>query len=293
MTAIALPGPFRIHRIVEIEGPFREPEHIMPDAVTEAFAATAAARDPRFFEAVSGKLIMAFHSILVETPHCRMLIDSCIGNDKPRPRNPDWNRRAGAFLQDLGGLDLAPEDIDIVLCTHLHADHVGWNTRLLNGRWVPTFPRANYLFAREEFAHWQAERAQAADPDSVNHGSWEDSVQPIVDAGLHRLVDQDAEIAKGIRLVPAPGHSPGNVMVRLQDGDQTAYIIGDTLHHPVQVERPGWSTRFCWDPQQSAASRYMALAQLSGTGAWMIPAHFPTPTAVRIEDDSDGFRLSE
>jgi glyoxylase-like metal-dependent hydrolase (beta-lactamase superfamily II) len=283
---MALPGPFKVQKVVEFEGPHHAPDFIFPDATPERFAATRTAADPRFYERATNRLVMSYHGVLVTTPRARILIDTCMGNDKHRPRNPLWHMRSGPFVQDLAASGVKLSDIDIVFCTHLHGDHVGWNTRLVDGRWVPTFPRAKYLFARKEIEHWQA--TVAVDPE-VNHRSWEDSVAPIFAAGQAVLVDEHHEIEPGVRLVPAPGHTPGNVMVRLEHAGQVAYVIGDTIHHPVQIERPEWSSKFCWNAALSTQARQRLLETVADTGAHVIPAHFPTPTAARIVSGAQGF----
>ena len=284
--AIALPGPFEIHRIVEFEGPFREPEHLIPSAVSEALQSTRTYADPRYFNQAENKLIMAFHGILVRTPRALILVDACLGNDKHRPFVPEWHMRSGPFIEDMASVGVSVEQIDYVLCTHLHADHVGWNTQLIDGRWVPTFPNATYLFGREECEFWQ-------DDEEANHRSWEDSVQPVFEAKQGKIVDSNHEIEPGVSLVPAFGHSPGHIMLKLDDGKTTAYVIGDVIHHPVQVEHPAWSSQFCWDADKASAMRTNILEQVADTDQWLIPAHFPTPTAVRVTSDKDGFWLAE
>jgi glyoxylase-like metal-dependent hydrolase (beta-lactamase superfamily II) len=284
--AIALPGPFEIHRIVEFEGPFREPEHLIPSAVSEALQSTRTYADPRYFNQAENKLIMAFHGILVRTPRALILVDACLGNDKHRPFVPEWHMRSGPFIEDMASVGVSVEQIDYVLCTHLHADHVGWNTQLVDGRWVPTFPNATYLFGREECEFWQ-------DDEEANHRSWEDSVQPVFEAKQGKIVDSNHEIEPGVSLVPAFGHSPGHIMLKLDDGKTKAYVIGDVIHHPVQVEHPAWSSQFCWDADKASAMRTNILEQVADTDQWLIPAHFPTPTAVRVTSDKDGFWLAE
>lgn len=281
-----LPGPFAITRVVEREGAFRTPDFLLPDATPELFAETNTSRDPRFYDPASNLLVMGFFSLIVRTSRHVILVDTCVGNDKERAL-PEWHRRNGSFLADLAAAGCPPETVTHVLCTHLHADHVGWNTRLINGRWVPTFPNAKYIMARAEVAHWEHERSVAATPP--NHGSWEDSVQPIIDAGLAVLVDSDYEIEPGVHLMPAPGHTPGNVVLCLDDGKERAFLIGDTIHHPVQIERPRWSSKFCWDPAQSRQTRIAFVERVADTGAWIMPAHFPAPTAVQITSGNGGF----
>jgi glyoxylase-like metal-dependent hydrolase (beta-lactamase superfamily II) len=286
-AVLGLPGPFAARRIVEFEGPYLDPQVLLPDAHPDVFLPTAAAQDPRFYEAMSNRLIMATHSILLVTPSSKILVDTCVGNNKHRPRNPHWHMRSGPFLSDLqSAIDLS--EIDYVLCTHLHGDHVGWNTIQKDGRWVPTFPRAKYLFGRTEVNFWR-ERTQQ-DPENTNHGSWADSMEPIFAAGQAVVVDDEYEIEPGVRLVPAPGHTPGNIMIRLEHQGSVSYVIGDTMHHPVQIEHPEWSSKFCWDKAQSTNARVNLLKTVADTGSWILPAHFPTPTAVRIESHAHGFK---
>jgi glyoxylase-like metal-dependent hydrolase (beta-lactamase superfamily II) len=287
MTAMNMPGPFQIVRITEMEGSFRPPEFLFPDATPEEFAACKVAKDPRYYDAGQNLLMMSFHTLVIRTDRNTILVDTCIGNDKERPALPDWHRRSGTFLADLAAAGVPAESIDFVMCTHLHADHVGWNTKLLDGRWVPTFPNAKYIFAKSEAEHWQHVRATS--DDAVNHRSWDDSVQPILDAGQAILVDNDYEIEPGIHLMPAPGHTPGNVVLHVSDGKQVAYMVGDTIHHAVQIERPDWSSTFCWDKDISRKTRTKLLGDIADTGALLMPAHFPAPSAVRVLGAASGF----
>jgi glyoxylase-like metal-dependent hydrolase (beta-lactamase superfamily II) len=286
------PGPFETTRIVELEGTFIPATTLFPDATTELVEATAAGQNPGMYDRASGLLVMSFHSFIVRTGNWTILVDSCVGNHKPRPRNPHWHELETSYLSDLAAIGLKPDDIDIVMCTHLHADHVGWNTRLQNGGWVPTFPNARYLFGRKEVEHWRQVLA-SSEADMVNHGSWADSVEPIFQAGQAELVDEDQEVDDGVQLMPAPGHTPGNVMVKLEQRGERAYVTGDVIHHPIQVEHPEWSTCFCSDPQQSAETRQRTLATVAEQDAWLLPAHFPTPTATKIRHTKAGFRLHE
>lgn len=283
-----LPGPFHISRIVDMQGPFRPPEMLLPDATPEAFAETRTSKDARFYDIGANKIIMSFHGLVVRTPRNIILVDTCVGNHKERPGLIEWHQRTDTnFLTELAGLGLTPDDITHVLCTHLHADHVGWNTKLLNGRWVPTFPKAKYIMHKTEVDHWDHVRRTKDEP--ANHRSWDDSVQPIIDAKQAVIVSSDYEIEPGVRLMPAPGHSPGNIVLVLDDGKERAYLVGDTIHHPVQIERPQWSSRFCWDAEMSRQTRIKFVQNVADTGAWVIPAHFAPPCAVQIIAEPAGF----
>ncbi len=281
-----LPGPFEITRVVDLIFPFRVPDFLFPDATPEAFAQTRVSKDVRFVDVANTRLIMSFHSLIVRTKRNIILVDTCVGNHKDRPALPEWHQRNdGDFITNLAAAGLAPEQITHVLCTHLHADHVGWNTKLLNGRWVPTFPNAKYVMHTKEVEH--AEYAHRTEPK--RHNSWDDSVQPILDAKQALIVAGDYEIEPGVHLMPAPGHTPGNIVLVLDDGKQRAYLVGDTIHHPVQIERPQWSSRFCWDAALSRQTRTKFLADVADTGAWVIPAHFAPPSAIQVVADANGF----
>lgn len=238
------------------------------------------------FATPEGKLILSIHALIIETPAGRrIMVDTCLGNDKQGRKIPHWNARQGTFLADIAAAGYPAESIDTVLCTHLHTDHVGWNTMLVDGRWVPTFPQARYLFGRREFEHWQraAEGAQRA--------VFEDSVQPIVDAGLHELVEHDHQVCEEVRLVPSFGHTPGHVSVRISSEGQEAFITGDMAHHPCQFARPHWSTTADSDPAAAEATRRRILGELAGTEVLVIGTHFAGAGSGRVVRDGDAWRL--
>lgn len=291
-------GEIAIDRVVDMEGPFAALDFLVPGAPPDLIAENADWLMPHFIEPGSNKLVMSFHSLLVRTPRHTILVDCCIGNDKIRHDREMWNQRQGPWLDNLRAHGVGPEDIDIVMCTHLHADHVGWNTRLVDGRWEPTFPNAKYVFARDEYACWEAEH-RAAEADSqaepILHGSFADSVLPVVEAGRAVLVDSDHQIDDGVWMEPAPGHTPGNVVVHVEDkggrsGDR-AVLLGDVMHTAAQLARPELSSNFCSDPAQSAVTRQRLIDRFAETDTRMLTAHFPTPTAGRIVRHRDAFRF--
>ena len=274
-------GDVTITRVVELEmtGGTR---FILPDALRDAVQPIAWLR-PHFADE-AGNLIMSIHALVVETPDRRILVDTCLGNDKPR-NIPAWHMRSGPFLADLAAAGYPVESIDTVLCTHLHVDHVGWNTRLENGRWVATFPRARYLFGREEWEHWST-------ADTSVYGSViDDSVRPIVDAGLHQLVEVDHRVCDEITLEPTRGHTPGHTSVRVRSRGEEALITGDFLHHPCQMARPDWCSSADTDREQGIATRRRMFASLAGSPVLVIGTHFATPTAGRVVRDGDAYRL--
>ena len=238
-----------------------------------------------------GRLKMSIHALVVEAPNGgktprRIIVDTCLGNDKEGRRIPTWNNLQGPFLQDLATAGFPRESIDTVLCTHLHVDHVGWNTMLANGKWVPTFPQARYLMGRTEFHHWhnQHEREDMA-------AVFADSVAPVFDAGLVQLVETDHRVCDEISLVPTLGHTPGHVSVRISSEGEEALITGDFMHHPCQIAHPEWSSTADSDPTMAHATRDRMLAELSSRPVLVIGTHFAGATAGRIVRDGDAYRM--
>ena len=276
-------GDVTVTKIVELEmtGGSR---FILPDATPEAIRPISWLA-PHFADE-NGRLRMSIHALLVEAPGRRIIVDTCLGNDKQNRRIPTWNERSGPFLDDLTAAGFAPEAIDTVLCTHLHVDHVGWNTRLVNGQWVPTFPKARYLFGRIEYEHWTT---QTARPDQ--HPVIADSVKPIFDLGLADLVELDHQLCPEIRLVPSTGHSPGHASVLITSKGQRAMITGDFAHHPCQFAHPEWCSAADYDQKAGEVTRRRILAELAGEPVLVIGTHFAGPTAGHVVRDGEAFKL--
>lgn len=230
----------------------------------------------------NGDLILSYHSYVVRTPQRTIVVDTCIGNGKDRHSMPEWHRLDTPYLARLARAGVRPEDVDIVLCTHLHADHVGWNTRAVDGRWRPTFPNARYLMARAEYDHYAAEH-RTAGQSPVNRGSFADSVLPVVDSGQAELVDASHVVALEddgrIRLEPAPGHTPGNVTVAVAGGGREALLCGDVVHHPIQLAHPWLTVAADYDPVRADATRRALLERCADTDTLLLTGHFPDPTA--------------
>ncbi len=233
-----------------------------------------------------GRLRMSVHALVVDTPSRRIVVDTCIGNDKERSI-PGWSHRQGGFLRDLDRAGCPPASVDTVVCTHLHVDHVGWNTTLVKGRWVPTFPSARYLMVRDEVEFWQ--RHHMADD---HRAAFVDSVQPVRDAGLVELVDTDHRVCDEISLLPTPGHTPGHVSVRIVSRGEEALITGDFLHHPCQMARVDMPSSADHDAGRAHRTRLEMFTRLAGTGVLVIGTHFASPTAGRVARDGDAFRLA-
>jgi glyoxylase-like metal-dependent hydrolase (beta-lactamase superfamily II) len=277
-------GAVTVTKIVELEvtGGSR---FILPQATYEEILPIDWLR-PHFADE-RGRLKMSIHALVVETPQRRIVVDTCLGNDKENRRIPTWNNLQGPFLADLAAAGYPRESIDTVICTHLHVDHVGWNTMLVDGRWVPTFPKARYLMGRIEYAHW-TQQHEREDMTAV----LTDSVTPVWDAGLVDLVETDHRICDEISLLPTLGHTPGHVSVRIVSQGEEALITGDFMHHPCQIARPEWSSTADSDPAQARHTREAMLADLAGTPTLVIGTHFAGRTAGRVVRDGDAFRLA-
>jgi glyoxylase-like metal-dependent hydrolase (beta-lactamase superfamily II) len=226
-----------------------------------------------------GRIILSMHALVITTPDRKIVVDTCIGNDKSRAY-PRWNMMQGDFLQRLELAGFAPDEIDTVLCTHMHVDHVGWNTRLVDGKWVPTFANADYLFAEEEWAYWQFEEQEYGPVI-------EDSVTPIFEAGLAKLVPADYQVCDEVKLIATPGHTPGHVSVHISSNSDEAIITGDMLHHPCQIAHPEWSSTADENQRAAALTRDLFLEKYSDQPVLVIGTHFAAPTAGYLVKDEN------
>ena len=231
-----------------------------------------------------GHLLQKIHCCIIDTGNERIAVNTCVGNDKERG-NPLWHEQQGPFLDRLSASGYSPESITHVVCTHLHVDHVGWNTRLVNGEWVPTFPNAEYLFVEVEFDHWSNTEDLFGDP------VFEDSVAPIKNAGLANLVGSDYVIGDAVSFESTPGHTPGHISIRVDSGDQRAIITGDMAHSPIQIANPDLSSSFDTDPDMARSTRLEAFARWADGRTLVIGTHFGTPTAGTMHVDGDAYRL--
>ncbi len=254
---------------------------LLPDATADRV------RDIEWMQPIyatpEGKVHMTIRALVIEDGDRRILVDTCLGNDKERPV-PTWNMRSGTFLEDLEAAGFAPDTIDTVLCTHLHVDHVGWNTRLVDGQWVPTFPNARYLFADVEWAHWSGETSGM---DQILRA---DSIQPVIDAGLVDLVAVDAALTDNIRLRPTPGHTPGHVSVEIRSEGDQAIITGDLSHMVCQAAHPEWGSSFDVVPAEAEATRRAFFAEHADTEVLVLGTHWE-PCAARVLSDGDVWRV--
>ncbi|MBN9560233.1 MAG: MBL fold metallo-hydrolase [Alphaproteobacteria bacterium] len=280
-------GDATIHRIIEQEEPLFDPMTFFPTLTPEVLEENRQwLEQARAYDAASKQIVLCIQSYVVRTPRHTILIDSCVGNHKPRPGRPFWHMKTSdAYMRGLAAEGLRVEDIDFVMCTHLHVDHVGWNTRLDNGRWVPTFPKARYVFSERELAYWTEQHAKTPIECIA------DSVLPIVEAKRADLVRSDHALNDEVRLMPTPGHTPDHFAVRIGSGAKHAVMSGDLIHSPLQARYPELSMRADTDQAQSAATRRKFLEQHCDTEALVCTAHFPSPSMGRVTRWGDGFRF--
>jgi glyoxylase-like metal-dependent hydrolase (beta-lactamase superfamily II) len=278
-------GDVTITSVIERDGPWRSPEDMFPAYDPALGRRHLAELEPFLFDHASGKMIITYQTFVVRTPKHTILIDTCTGEDKGYPAPMDFSKQP--WLDGFRSTGLRFEDIDYVFCTHLHIDHCGWNTVLKDGRWVPTFPRAKYIFHKSEYAFWEAATARGANPPG---NVWSYNCRPVVDAGQALLVDDSFQLDDTFSLTPTPGHSPHHCCIDIRSRGLHAVVTGDLMHHALQCREPSWSTIFDLDRELAERSRRSFLAKVADTGTLVLPIHFPSPTAGRIAADGDRFR---
>jgi len=245
------------------------------------------------FVTPEGKLSVSIHSLVVDTPGAKLVVDTCIGNGRNREPFAIMSNLSTPYLEDMIAAGYPPESINYVLCTHLHLDHVGWNTRLVNGKWVPTFPKASYLMDKKDVALYGAIDEHNKDAFmQMQRRTFADSVQPVFDAGLAKPVEGPAEVCDGVRLIPTPGHTPGHCSVLIESKGEKALITGDFMHHPIQFHDPGFSISADVDNNAAIATRRRVFAEYADTPTLIIGTHFAGPTAGKLVRDGDRYRLN-
>ncbi len=253
-----------------------------------------------------GHLSGLIQSFVIETPKHLVVVDTCVGNDKERPIVEAWHKAQTEFLSRLRQAGFKEDGVDFVLCTHMHLDHVGWNTYWDGTAWKPTFPNARYLFADTEIDHWTTENAKDfPDPSTASSRREEadlafslaqvqthrDSVQPIFDAGLADIVPTDHVLCSEVKLLPTPGHTPGHVSIHISSDGEEAIISGDCVHHPCQIAHPEWKTSVDVDPDLGIETRKKLFSRLEEQQSLLIGSHFNEPTAGKVEKKGDGYIL--
>jgi glyoxylase-like metal-dependent hydrolase (beta-lactamase superfamily II) len=271
-------GDVSITQVIEQRGASFAPQVLFPNWDPAVLTRHHKLLVPECFDECKGQFISSIHSWIVRTGRHTILIDTCAGNHKNRPGLPRFHRLELPFLDRMAEAGVSPEAVDYVMCTHLHIDHCGWNTRLVDGRWVPTFPNAKYVFSKTEYEHWRCATRQGG----VNAGVYEDSVLPVMESGQAVLVDGADEAGGSLTFHPTPGHTAGHVAIRLQSGDRHAVFSGDIMHQPLQVFRPEWNSAFCEDGDRARRSRWWLLEHAAETDATVFTAHFASSSAGRV-----------
>jgi glyoxylase-like metal-dependent hydrolase (beta-lactamase superfamily II) len=277
-------GNATIHRIIEMECGITPAREFLPNLTQEVLDANRAWMHPAALDA-EDRLVLCFQSYVIQTGGKNILVDSCIGNDKDRPLRPLWNKKKDdAFMTGLAAAGLTVNDIDFVLCTHLHVDHIGWNTRLENGRWVPTFPKARYIFSKTELDFWVEAASKGDQPQIV------DSVIPIVEAKACDLVTSDHSLNDLVTLIPTPGHTIDHYAVTIGKGGKDAVFTGDLIHTPLQALHTELSFRMDYNAAQGAATRKKFLETYCDTDTLCCFAHFPSPSKGYVKRWGNGFK---
>jgi glyoxylase-like metal-dependent hydrolase (beta-lactamase superfamily II) len=285
--AIALKD-ITIHPVVEQQAPFFDVFEFFPTLTKELLEENRSWLQPTFIDPASGKLVLCVQGFVIKSAHHNILIDSCVGNDKPRPARPLWNMmKSNRFEQGLAAAGLTVNDIDYVMCTHLHVDHVGWNTRLENGRWVPTFPKAKYVMADRELAYWT--QKEKDDPSGV---PWiTDSVLPIVEAKRVQIVKSDFAFNESIQFIPTRGHTIDHYSVLVGRPGQDALITGDMIHSPIQGKYPELGMRADYDSRAAGQTRRQVFDRFCDAATLMCVTHFPSPSTGRVRRWGDGYKF--
>jgi glyoxylase-like metal-dependent hydrolase (beta-lactamase superfamily II) len=277
-------GDATIHRIIEMEVGFTPALEFLPNLTKEVLDANRSWLHPAALDA-DDNLVLCFQSYVIKTGKHNILVDSCVGNDKERTARPLWHKKKDdAFMRGLAAAGLTVHDIDFVLCTHLHVDHIGWNTRLENGRWVPTFPKARYIFSKTELDFWIEESKKTDLPQIV------DSVIPIVEAKACDVVTSDYSLNDMITLIPTPGHTIDHYAVTLGRNGKDAVFTGDLIHTPLQALYPELSMRVDYNPAQGVESRKRFLETYCDTSTLCCFAHFPSPSKGYVKRWGNGFK---
>jgi glyoxylase-like metal-dependent hydrolase (beta-lactamase superfamily II) len=277
-----------IHPIVEQQGSWFNVMEFFPTLTKEVLDENRSWMQPAFLDPSNNGLVLCIQGFVIKTPHHNILIDSCVGNHKPRPTRPFWHMLDGdRFTKGLGAVGLTVDDIDYVMCTHLHTDHVGWNTRLENGRWVPTFPNAKYVMADRELAFW-TER-ENKDPSAC---PWiTDSVLPIVAANRAQVVKSDFVLNEALQLIPTPGHTIDHFSVLVGRSGRCAFITGDMIHSPLQGKYPELGMRVDYDSTLAGATRRKTFDRFCDEDTLMCLSHFPAPSTGRVRRWGEGYKF--
>jgi glyoxylase-like metal-dependent hydrolase (beta-lactamase superfamily II) len=275
-------GDITIDAVIEREGPWRRPQDFFPAYDEATFKGHLPMMEPEVFDSALGMMVITYQTFVLRTPRYTILVDTCTGEDKGHPPPFDFPGKR-RWRDELFGLGIGYEQVDYVFCTHLHIDHTGWNTTLRDGRWVPTFPKAKYVFAQEEWENWEELHAREPQPQLI------DSVLPVMAAGQAQLVRSDFALDDEVWLEPTPGHTHGHVSIRLASAGAQAIITGDCIHSPVQCMAPEWVMRADVDPVLARSTRRSFLERYCDSSVKVCATHFPEPSIGRITQRGNAF----
>lgn len=285
-------GDIHIHRIEEWSGTFLSPQQLFTGFDDKDYQRVKDKVPATTLNVGNDEIYARLQSWVIEIGGKKILLDTGAGNDKERPGIPLFGHLATPFMTRLAAAGFRAEDIDMVICTHLHVDHVGWNTKLVDGEWLPTFPNAQYIFSSVDADYWNPDNLGKF-PDkigeAVNEGFFNDSVAPILKRGMAELVSGSVELLPGLHLDPAAGHTPGSMTIAVTGSKGRALFVGDIVHHPLQVFHPQWNSVFCEDQTQARVARRNVLTRAAEENAVMIPAHFAEDHMVRVKKSGGGF----
>lgn len=285
-------GDVTVTRVKEYYGPVQlSPADFFPDSTEPDWETNRDWLAPDFWDPATNTCVSAIQTWVLRSEGRTILVDTGVGNHKERPYAPVWSRLDTTFLDDLVRAGIRPEEVDVVINTHLHIDHVGWNTRLDGRTWVPTFPNATYLMPQRDFDFWNPINNHKSVLGRGNQNVFEDSVAPVHDAGLAQLWDGTFQIDKNLRLDLAPGHTRGSSVLTLESGSDRAVFVGDLLHNPLQIVAPHTNSCFCEDPAESRATRDKLLGRASDDNALLFPAHLGGHGAVEVIRDGSTFAI--
>jgi glyoxylase-like metal-dependent hydrolase (beta-lactamase superfamily II) len=278
-------GDITVTRIEEsVDFTSKSPQVFFPGFDRALFEPHVEWMAPIHYDPKTDQLVSSIHSWIIQTGRHTILLDACAGNHRERPWAPRWHMQEAPYLERIAAANVRLEDVDIVLCTHLHTDHCGWNTMNVDGRWVPTFPNAKYLIHKREHAHWNPESPIHGPRAEQRRQLWTDSVLPVIEAGQVELVEGAYEIEKGVVIVEAHGHTAGLVVLHVENGGRHAVFCSDVIHHPVQICMPDWNTFFCEDPARAKNTRHELIEHTLRHDATLFPAHFAWPHVAAIAE---------
>ena len=288
MDTITL-GDVEVARVYEHQGIRLPREFVFPDSDPELWRGDERRVEQDFWDSGTDELLFNMQTWVLRSEGRTILVDTGIGDSKERPGDPVLHHRESDFLANLAAVGVSPEDVDVVVCTHVHGDHVGWNTRLVDGEWIPTFGNARYLIARADFDYWNPVNGHQTRLADV----FADSVAPVHQAGLTELWDDHYDVDANLRLEPAPGHTPGSAVLWLRSGSDRAAFVGDLLHTPAQILEPDRNPCFDEDEARARASRRQVLDRVASENALMVPAHLGGAGAAEVRADGAGYTISK